>query len=83
MKLFDEQDTNDYIEEKKDEIIYTIKDLSDNEIMTRDLNDLKNYFFNKFYIEPINILKENITSNIAKSKKEEFIILTKSFSILS
>lgn len=72
MKLFDEQDTNDYIEEKKDDIIYTIENLSDNEIMTRDLNELKNYFFNKFYIEPINILKENITSNIDKSKKEEY-----------
>lgn len=71
MKLFNDQTTSNFIKEQENDIINTIKDLSDDEIMTRDLNELKNYFYDKFYIEPITVFKDNITSQIAKSQKEE------------
>ena len=72
MRLFNDQTTSDFIKEQEDDIIDTIERLSDNEIMTRDLNELKDYFYDKFYIEPITVFMENITSQITKSQIEEF-----------
>ncbi len=72
MQLFDRNDINSFLNEIESEMENEIQNIPDKDILGLDLEEFNNYFYNKYYIETINILNDKITSDIEKTKIEKY-----------
>lgn len=68
MNLFEQEDSRQYFERLKNDLKNTIQNLSDTEITSTNLEKLTEYYREKFYIEPITLYMDKVSSNIEKSK---------------
>ena len=72
MKLFNNKYTNDYTNEKVKELKIEIDKIPDEEILRIDINEFKKYYYEKYSIKSINLLKQDIDSSLEKTKIEEY-----------
>lgn len=72
MELFNNQYLSTYFNNQKNLLKSEIQDLSDEQILNTSMDDLIDYFLNNFYINPITLYMDKITTNIEKSKKEQY-----------
>lgn len=72
MQLFNRKDAHVYLEEKKKELQKEILQIPDKDILTLNIEDFVNYFYDKFYIQPLKILKDEISSTLEKTKIERY-----------
>ena len=72
MDLFRNQDTSSYFNNQKNILKTEIQNLSDEQILNTKMEELIEYFYNSFYINPIILYMDKITTNIEKSKKEQY-----------
>ena len=68
MNLFEQEDSRQYFERLKTDLKNAIQNLSDTEITSTNLDELTEYYKEKFYIEPITLYMDKVSSNIEKSK---------------
>lgn len=68
MNLFEQEDSRQYFERLKHDLKNTIQNLSDTEITSTNLEELTEYYRERFYIEPITLHMDKVSSNIEKSK---------------
>lgn len=72
MELFNNERTNSFFNKKNHELNVDIENISDQDILNLDKEEFKNYYYNKYYIEPINILDDQITNDIEKTQIEKY-----------
>lgn len=72
MNLFEQEESNAYFEKLKNELKISIKNLSDTQILTTNFNELIEYYKSKFYIEPLHLHMDKISTNIEKSKVQKY-----------
>ena len=75
MELFNNERTNSFFNKKNHELNVDIENISDQDILNLDKEEFKNYYYNKYYIEPINILDDQITNDIEKTQIEKLRIV--------
>lgn len=68
MNLFEQEDSRQYFERLKHDLKNTIQNLSDTEITSTNLEELTECYRERFYIEPITLHMDKVSSNIEKSK---------------
>ena len=71
MRLFENESIRTYLQEKWEEIKNDINQIPDQDILSLDINDFLDYYYDKYYIEPITILDDKISPNIEKTKIEK------------
>ncbi len=71
MRLFENNQVSVYLREIEETIKEDVTNIPDQDILSLDLNDFINYYYDKYYIEPITILKNKISSSIEKNKNKE------------
>ena len=71
MELFNNQDTRSFTNENTNSLNREISNISDSEILSLDINELADYYYSKFSISTINLLKKDISSTIEEVKIEE------------
>ena len=79
MELFNNERTNSFFNKKNHELNVDIENISDQDILNLDKEEFKNYYYNKYYIEPINILDDQITNDIEKTQIEKYNPFYESF----
>ena len=72
MELFEQEYARDYFDRKSQNLKSEIENLSDVEILNTNIAELKEYFFNKYYEETIQLHMDKMVSNIEKSKLEQY-----------
>lgn len=72
MNLFAQQDSYNYINNQREKIKNTIQALSDTQILNTKLEDLIDYYYDIFYIQPISLYMNKISSSLEKSKTEQY-----------
>lgn len=72
MELFNREDISSFINERYKELSMEIQNIPDKDILGLDMEEFKNYYYEKYYIQPINILNDQITNNIEKTKIEKY-----------
>ena len=72
MNLFEQEESRTYFEKLKNELKITIKNLSDTQILTTDFNELTEYYKSKFYIDPLHLYMDKVSTNMEKSKVQKY-----------
>lgn len=72
MELFNREEISSFINQRYKELAIEIQNISDKDILSLDMDEFKNYFYNKYYIKPINIITDQIEKNIEKIKIEKY-----------
>lgn len=72
MELFNRQYTHDYTNLKKEQLKSEINKISDEDILRINIDEFKEYFYKKYFIDDIEIVTESINSNLEKTKIEEY-----------
>ena len=72
MNLFEQEESTTYFEQLKNELKTAIKNLSDTQILTTDFNELTEYYKSKFYVEPLHLYMDKVSTNMEKSKVQEY-----------
>lgn len=72
MELFNKQDSRTYTAEKINELKADINKISDNDILTINKDDFVEYYYDKYYIQPINLLKDDTQTSLEKTKIKEY-----------
>lgn len=72
MELFEQEYARDYFDRKNQNLKSETENLSDVEILNTNIAELKEYFFNKYYEETIQLHMDKMVSNIEKSKLEQY-----------
>lgn len=71
MELFNNKYTRDFTAQNTEELTREINNIPDNDILTLDLNELADYYFDKYSVNPIQLYKNEIISTIEEVKIEE------------
>lgn len=72
MKLFEHQDTYSYFNNLTNEIKSDIQNLSDSQILYTNFENLFEYYYSRFYIEPLILYLDKKTSNLEQSKLKKY-----------
>lgn len=72
MELFNREDVGEFLNKKYNNLKGEIDCISDKDILGLDINEFNEYYYNKYYVEPINIIQDQITNNIEKAKLEKY-----------
>ncbi len=68
MRLFNGNQIDDYMREIWEKIREDINNIPDQDILSLDINDFVSYYYDKYHVEPITLLKEEINSSIEETK---------------
>ena len=68
MELFEQEESRLYFDKLKNDLKSTIQNLSDEQILTTNLEKLAEYYKSKFCIEPLHLYMDKVSSSIEKSK---------------
>ena len=71
MELFNTQNTRDFTNDNISLLNKEISSISDSEILSLDINELADYYYSKYSIDTITLLKKDISSTIEETKIEE------------
>ena len=71
MELFKNQYVKDFTAQNTDSLKREISNIPDNDILTLDINELANYYLDKYSINTIELYKNDIISDIEEVKIEE------------
>lgn len=71
MELFNYQYTRDFAIKNTESLDSEISRMSDNDILMLDINELMEYYYDKYSIETISLFKNDIISTIEETKIEE------------
>lgn len=72
MNLFEQEESRNYFEKLKNELKTAIKYLSDTQILTTNFDELIEYYKSNFYIEPLHLYMDKISTNMEKSKVQKY-----------
>lgn len=71
MELFNSQSTRNFTAQNTENLTREINNISDNDILTLDINELADYYYDNYSINIIELYKEDINSSIEEVKIEE------------
>ena len=72
MELFKKQFTKDYTNQNTNALISEINNMTDNDILTLNIDELIDYYYDKYSVSPIELYKNDISRTIEETKIEEY-----------
>ena len=72
MRLFEQEYTNEYFSRQLSNLKHEIEDLSDEQILNTNINELKDYYYSKYSEESIYLYMNKYVSDIEKSKLDQY-----------
>ena len=72
MQLFNRQETRQFTSRNTESLTREINSIPDNDILTLDINELADYYNDKYSINTIELYKSDISSTIEERKIEEY-----------
>ena len=71
MELFNRQDTRSFTSGNTDSLNKEISHISDSDILSLNMDELTDYYYSKYSIDTIKILKNDISSTIEETKIDD------------